>query len=240
MITKNQIRLIKSLSLKKGRIKHQLFVVEGRKNIAELLNSGYEVHSLFAIHNWINENKDRGANKVSNIELGKISSLRTPNEVLALVRMKHSSCSFDTDSGIVLVLDGVSDPGNMGTIIRMCDWFGVNNIICSPDCVDVYNPKVIQATMGSIFRVNVIYTNLADYLKSIKDPIYGAFMNGDNVRKVLFPENLHLVMGNESNGITKEVSALITNKIKVKNIAEKAESLNVAIAASVLLYEICN
>ena len=238
MITKNQIKLIKSLTLKKNREKHELFVVEGRKNVAEALNSDYEVDSLFATNNWITENSTIDAIKVTHRELKRISNQKNPNEVLALVRIKVNPMP-DT-SKITLVLNDINDPGNLGTIIRICDWFGVGSIICSFNTVDMYNPKVVQSAMGSIFRVTIIYTELFSYLKTLRTPLYGAFMCGENVKKVSFPKGLHLVIGNEANGISKEIADLIANKIKIDNLGKNAESLNVAAATSILLHEICN
>ena len=238
MITKNQIKLIQSLAFKKNRLSHQLFIVEGKKNVTELLNSNYEVDSLFATNDWINENPTKNVIKVSNAELERMSNQMNPNEVLALVKIKTHSAPHAT--GITLVLDGINDPGNMGTIIRMCDWFGVNTIVCSTNTVDNYNPKVVQSAMGSIFRVAIIHTDLLKYLKAVKSPIYGAFLDGKNVKTSSFPKSLHLVMGNEANGITKEICPLITNKVKIENIGKNTESLNVAVATSILLHEICS
>ena len=238
MITKNQIKLIQSLAFKKNRFSHQLFVVEGKKNVAELLNSDYQVDSLFATNDWINENPTRNVVKVSNTELARMSNQKNPNEVLALVKIKTHSTPSET--GITVVLDGINDPGNMGTIIRMCDWFGVSTIVCSTNTVDNYNPKVVQSAMGSIFRVAIIYTDLLKYLKAVKSPIYGAFLDGKNVKTSSFPKSFHLVMGNEANGITKEICPLITNKVKIENIGKNTESLNVAVATSILLHEICS
>ena len=237
MITKNQIRLIKSLNLKKNRIKHQLFVVEGKKNIEELLVSDYKVYNLFATNDWIYKNPHRGAVKISNSELERISTQNNPDEVLALVSIK--SYSLPVDNGMILVLDNINNPGNLGTIIRICDWFGVKHIICSINTVDYYNPKVVQSAMGSIFRVPVVYTNLYKYLQNVKSPIYGSFTDGKNVKNFSFPDNFHLIMGNESNGITKEVSTLIKEKIKIESIGKYTDSLNVAVATSILLHEIC-
>ena len=238
MITKNQIKLIKSLSSKKNRVKHQLFVVEGEKNIAELFTSDYEIFFLFANSDWIDMNPNKAAIRITNSELKRISNLNNPNKVLALVRIKNN---IDISTvGRTLVLDNINDPGNLGTIIRICDWFGINNIVCSINTVDCYNPKVVQSAMGSLFRLNFIYTNLLEYLKDVKSPIFGAFIHGDNIKEISFPKNMHLVMGNEANGISNDLSALITNRVKIKNIGNKTESLNVAMATSILLYEICN
>mgnify|MGYP001477814729 CR=1 FL=1 len=238
MITKNQIKLIKSLASKKNRSKHQLFVVEGKKNVAELLTSDYKIDSLFATNEWMCENSNIDAVRVSNAELERISNQKNPNEVLALVKI--NSCQIPSDVGLRLVLDDISDPGNMGTIIRMCDWFDVSTIICSTNTVDIYNPKVVQSTMGSIFRVTVFYTELSEYLKGVKSPIYGAYMDGMSVRDISFPKDLLLVMGNEANGIRKENSQLIEKKVKIEHVGNKIDSLNVAVATSILLHEICN
>ena len=240
MISKNQIKHIRGLSLKKNRVKHQCFVVEGEKSIFELKNSSFEIIELFALKDWVKVNKEfyNNAQVISFKELYRISNLSSPNQVLAIVKIK--TYQIDTQNGITLVLDDINDPGNLGTIIRMCDWFGISSIICSSNTVDLYNPKVVQSAMGSIFRIKIIYTDLITYLKGIKSPIYGAFINGDNIKDISFPKDLHLVMGNEAKGINNEISKLITEKIKIKNIGDKAESLNVAVAASILLHEICN
>ena len=238
MVTKNQIKLIKGLSLKKNRIKHQLFVVEGVKIVEELLNSDYEIVSLFATRDWIARNTFDTVIQVSNAELSRISNQKSPNEVLLLVKIKNHQ--IIDDDGITLVLDDINDPGNLGTIIRMCDWFGVKQIICSKNTVDNYNPKVVQSAMGSVFRINVIYTDLTEYLSNVEKPIYGAYMSGKNVRDINFSKDLHLVMGNEANGISKEVSQYISGNVAIKNIGNSAESLNVAVATSILLHEICS
>ena len=238
MVTKNQIKLIKSLALKKNRIKHQLFVAEGVKIAEELLNSDYEIVSLFATREWIARNTFDTVIQVSNSELSRISNLKSSNEVLMLVKIKKHQ--IIDDEGIILVLDDINDPGNLGTIIRMCDWFRVKQIICSKNTVDNYNPKVVQSAMGSVFRVNVIYIDLSDYLSNVEKPIYGAYMDGDNVRDISFSKDLHLVMGNEANGISKEISQYISSNVAIKNIGNSAESLNVAVATSILLHEICS
>lgn len=238
MINNNQIKLIKSLSLRKNRLKHKLFLVEGDKNVLELINSDFDVHTIFANTNWSKLNPTVNVTLVSNKELSKISNQKNPNNVLAIAIIKESKIS--NKRGIVLVLDDISDPGNLGTIIRTCDWFGVTSIICSNNTVDVYNPKVVQSTMGSIFRVKIIYTDLAKYLKNVKSVIYGTLFDGNNIKEVDFKDNLHIVIGNESNGISKEISNLISEKIKINSKYSKADSLNVAVATSILLYEITN
>ena len=238
MINKNQIKLIKSLSLRKNRLKHKLFLVEGDKNVLELINSDFDVHTIFANTNWSKLNPTVNVTLVSNKELSKISNQKNPNNVLAIAVIKESKIS--NERGVVLVLDDISDPGNFGTIIRTCDWFGVTSIICSNNTVDVYNPQVVQCTMGSIFRVKIIYTDLAKYLKNVKSVIYGTLFDGNNIKEVDFKDDVHIVMGNESNGISKEISNLISEKIKINSKCSKADSLNVAVATSILLYEITN
>ena len=238
MITKNQIKFIKSLSLKKNRQKEQLFIAEGEKIVAELLNSNFEFHQIFATNEWVLKNTDIKVIKVNNSELDRISNLRSANNVLAIVKIKQENLSVN--DGLNLVLDDINDPGNLGTIIRMCDWFGVKQLVCSKSTVDCFNPKVVQSAMGSLFRVSIIYTDLDGYLSNIDTPIYGAFMDGENVRNVKVPQSVHLIMGNEANGISEEIDNLITDKVAIKSIGNSAESLNVAVATSILLHELCN
>jgi len=238
VITKNQIKFIKSLSLKKNRQKEQLFIAEGEKIVAELLNSNFELHEIFATNEWILKNTDVRAIKVTNSELDRISNLKSANNVLAVVKIKQEKLLKNTR--LTLVLDDINDPGNLGTIIRMCDWFGVKQLVCSKSTVDCFNPKVVQSAMGSLFRVPIIYTDLEEYVTKVDTPIYGAFMDGENVRNVKVPESVHLIMGNEANGISEEINNLITDKVAIKNIGNSAESLNVAVATSILLHEFCN
>ena len=236
MITKNQIKFIKSLSLKKKRIKEQLFIAEGEKVVSELLRSDFEIKNIYATKEW--EVSNDNITQISNAELQKISNLKSPNKVLAVVQFKnHKIIKHD---GITLVLDDINDPGNLGTIIRMCDWFGVKQIICSKNTVDIFNPKVVQSAMGSAFRVKVNYTDLVNYLSDITTPIYGGFMDGKNLKEVKIPKSAHLVMGNEANGISAEINKLITDKVAIKNIGKSAESLNVAVATSILLHVFCD
>jgi len=236
VITKNQIKFIKSLSLKKNRIKEQLFIAEGEKVVSELLRSDFEIKNIYATKEWKVNNDN--ITQISNAELQRISNLKSPNKVLAVVQFKNHK--IIKHEGITLVLDEINDPGNLGTIIRMCDWFGVKQIICSKNTVDIFNPKVVQSAMGSTFRVQVNYTDLENYLSDIKTPIYGAFMDGKNLKEVKIPKSAHLVMGNEANGITAEINKLITDKVAIKNIGKSAESLNVAVATSILLHVFCD
>ena len=236
MITKNQIKFIKSLSLKKNRIKEQLFIAEGEKVVSELLRSDFEIKNIYATKEWKVSNDN--ITQISNAELQKISNLKSPNKVLAVVQFKnHKIIKHD---GITLVLDEINDPGNLGTIIRMCDWFGVKQIICSKNTVDIFNPKVVQSAMGSAFRVQVNYIDLENYLSKINTPIYGTFMDGKNLKEVKLAKSAHLVMGNEANGISNQINKLITDKVAIKNIGKSAESLNVAVATSILLHVFCD
>jgi len=196
------------------------------------------VHTIFANSNWSKLNPTVNVSLVSKNELLRISNQKNPNNVLAIACIKESK--IFNERGLVLVLDDISDPGNLGTIIRTCDWFGVRSIICSNNTVDVYNPKVVQSTMGSLFRVKVMYTDLAKYLKKVKSDVYGTLFDGKNIKKVDFKDDIHIVMGNESNGISKEISKYITEKIKINSKSTKADSLNVAVATSIILHEITN
>ena len=241
MISKNQIKYIRGLSLKKNRRKEQCFVVEGEKCLAELLNSSFEVIELFALKDWIDENKVvfEKIQVVSFKELERISNLKSPNKVLAVVNMRKQKI-LQQESAVTLVLDAINDPGNLGTIIRMCDWFGVQQIICSENTVDIYNPKVVQSTMGSLFRTHVIYADLSMYLAKVTTPIYGAYMDGENLKNIEINQKVHLVMGNEANGISEKIEKYISKRVAIKNTGGNTESLNVAVATSILLHEFCN
>ncbi len=235
MLSKSQIKIITSLKHKKFRQQYGFFVVEGVKTIKELLESNLELHALYTTESFNINAKDEVL--ISENELKRISFLTTPNKALAVFKIpKQKSIN---EHGLTVALDAVSDPGNLGTIIRLCDWFGVKELICSLNTVDCYNPKVIQATMGSLTRVNITYVDLVSFLKDTKLPVYGAFMEGENVYKKQLPENGIVVMGNEANGISKEVEALITEKISIPRFGDLqvTESLNVATATAILLSE---
>ena len=228
-------KLITSLSQKKYRQKHQLFVVEGVKVVREFLKSSYELEILFSTDNdfsfldcFI---------EVSPQELKKISSLKTPNKVLALFKIPRET-KVDS-SGLILALDTINDPGNLGTIIRLCDWFGVKQLICSRETVDCYNSKVVQASMGSLTRVSISYLNLAAYFETVSSPIFVADMDGVSVYKSQLPSSAILVMGNEANGISEPIKQLISSKLSIPRYgnSQQAESLNVASATAILLNE---
>ncbi|RPG32576.1 MAG: RNA methyltransferase [Muricauda sp. TMED12] len=236
MVTKNQIKLVVSLKQKKYRSQHGLFVVEGEKVVNELLRAGVRPFKIF-VDDAKKVEKFGEAEIVSNKDLKQISSLTHPNGVLGVFYIIDGEGDLDTDW--VVVLDSVRDPGNLGTIIRLCDWFGVKHLVCSKDTVDCYNPKVLQATMGSIARVNIAYVDLEEYLGRINLPVYGAYMDGESVYCSDLAEKGVLVMGNEANGISKEVSRFITERISIPQFgASTTESLNVATATAILLSEI--
>ncbi|MDB2417850.1 RNA methyltransferase [Flavobacteriaceae bacterium] len=234
-LSNNHQKLITSLSQKKYRQKHQLFIAEGVKVIEEFLKSSYEVEILFSTDSYFSF-LDCFV-QVTNQELKKISSLKTPNKVLAL--FKIPSEKKVNSSGLIVALDTINDPGNLGTIIRLCDWFGVEQLVCSKETVDCYNTKVVQASMGSLTRVSTSYLNLPEYLKTVSIPIYIADMNGVNIHKTKLPASAVLVMGNEANGISDALKNLISNKISIPRYGDsmQVESLNVATATAILLNE---
>lgn len=242
MISKNQIKFVKSLQQKKQRDIHKCFVVESTKNVLEILQSDYDVLHLFANENWLSDYEIHSActlNEVSQKEMQRISSLKSVSEVLAVVKIPIEQNTIDLID-VNIVLDDIKDPGNLGTIIRVCDWFGVKTIYCSKQSVDVYNPKVIQSTMGSVSRVKVVYTDIMDLIKNAGDnvKVYAAVMDGENVNSVDVSGNNLIVFGNESHGISKEVLSLIKENITIQKIGE-AESLNVAISAAIILNKFC-
>jgi len=236
MVTKNQIKLVVSLKQKKYRSQHGLFVVEGEKVVTELLRAGVKPFKVFVDESGrVEEFKE--AELVSNKLLKEMSSLTHPNGVLGVFYMAEVGNTSIQDW--VVVLDAVRDPGNLGTIIRLCDWFGISQLTCSKDTVDCYNPKVLQATMGSIARVNIAYVDLEEYLGKINLPVYGAYMDGESVYSSDLVEKGILVMGNEANGISDAVGKFITKRISIPQFgASTTESLNVATATAILLNEI--
>jgi len=236
MVSKNQIKLINSLQQKKYRKLHNLFIAEGKKVIQELIDANFSLDHLFVTKTDLFDKK-HAATLISDSELKKISALTSANDCLAVFKIKEYSSS--ANSGLELALDNIKDPGNMGTIIRLCDWFGISKIVCSEETVDMYNPKVVQATMGSLARVEVEYTNLAAYLKATDLEIFGTFMEGENIYKKVVPDSGILVMGNEANGISSEIENLITQKIAIPRFGnlQQTESLNVATATAIFLSE---
>ncbi len=248
MLSKNKIKLIRSLDQKKHRKEHNLFIVEGEKMVNELLTSSLSIREIYATRVYyekIIKKQSLEINQVTEKELGQISQLKTPNQTLALVEIPNISTNeCNTQKGLYLVLDNVQDPGNLGTIIRTANWFGVSTIFCSPDTVDAYNSKVVQATMGAIFTTQVVYTDLTEIFKNAKKhytPIYGTSLKGENLYKKTLSENALIVMGNESKGISENTYLHIDEKILIPTFVEEnvnvIESLNVGIATSIVLSE---
>ncbi|HEY9002397.1 MAG TPA: RNA methyltransferase [Mucilaginibacter sp.] len=243
MLSKSQINLLKSLQQKKFRREHGLFIVEGHKSIIEFINSAYPVEAVYYTPSFDSKvlklSQKINFCEISVTELEKVSSLKTPQDALALIKipqwpiLQHEQLK----GKFSLVLDGVQDPGNMGTIVRIADWFGIDNIICSEDTVDAYNPKVVQACMGSLARVKVHYISLTDFLPKIKLPVFGALLDGVNIYQTDFGKEGLIVMGNEGNGLRPEVQKMVNEAITIPRIG-KAESLNVAIATALFCSEI--
>lgn len=232
MLTNQKIKFIRSLSLKKNRIENQLFVVEGEKNVNEFINSDFVIDSVYSI-----DDSFKDSFKVSPKELDRISHLNSSNKVLAVVKMPNYD--FAKYGNTVIALDTIQDPGNLGTIIRLCDWFGVKEILCSETCVDQYNSKVVQASMGSLSRVKLNYCDLQTELSLMKDySIISMDMDGVDIKESVDVDKKVIVLGNEGNGISNEVLQLsnITMSINKSN-NSKAESLNVANACAIALYQ---
>jgi TrmH family RNA methyltransferase len=237
MLSKNQIKLITSLQQKKYRKQEQLFFAEGVKVVQELLHSNFELQELFTTkQDFLSVSKDK-LHAISEAELKKISALATPNSCLAV--FKIPKVKEMKESGLILALDDVRDPGNLGTIIRLCDWFGIETLFCSEETVDIYNPKVVQATMGSISRVNVVYGDLENFLVKTKLTVFGTFMDGKNIYQESLPNDGVIVMGNEANGISEAVEKLVTDRIAIPRFGDLqiTESLNVATATAIILSE---
>ena len=230
MLSRNQIKFIKSLKQKKFRLQHQLFVVEGEKIVNDFLNSDWKIEQIYATKEW-----EGDAVEVSIKELERISSLKTPNKVLAIIKMPQRKSVIS--GNLVLALDTIKDPGNLGTIIRLADWFGIQHIICSQNCVELYNPKVVQATMGSLCRIQVQYLNLKSTLENMTDyDICAAVMDGKSIFSVEKSEKRIILMGSESHGISTELLEIAHQRVTIpKSENSQAESLNVANACGIIL-----
>lgn len=237
MVSKSQIKLIRSLAQKKYRLKNAMFIVEGKKSIKEFLTSRFPLEKLFTTEDCFEAPQSK-TELISEPDLKKISQLKSPQTALGVFRLSGQEPS--RPSGLLVALDGIRDPGNLGTIIRLCDWFGISHLICSPDTADVFNPKVVQASMGSLTRVEVIYNDLGEFIQNSGDlPVFGAFMEGENIYTKTLPTEGILVMGNEANGISEEIQQLITQKVGIPRFGDsrETESLNVATATAILLSE---
>lgn len=212
-----------------------MFLVEGNKTILELPNSNFKIKEIFSTDPKNLVCKDVDITQISDNELKKISFLRNPKDSVAVCEIPEALHHADKD--FQLVLDGIQDPGNLGTIIRLADWFGIEQIICSEDTVDFYNPKVIQATMGSFTRVNIVYCNLVEYLSKTQNINVGTDMEGENIYQFEKPRKINLVLGNEGNGMRKETEDLLQKKISIPRFgaSQSTESLNVSMAAGIIL-----
>lgn len=238
MLSNTKIKYIQTLYHKKKRDAEGLFIAEGVKIVNELLTPGIlTVKEIFATAEWVQAHGRTNipVTEVTEKELERISSLTTPNQALAIVQQPDRGKIPTTFTGLAVALDGIQDPGNLGTIIRTCDWFGVSNIICSEDCADLFNPKVIQATMGSFLRVNIYYTELEAFLAQQSMPVYAAVLNGKPVKDKA--TDAILLIGNESRGISAVLQPLCTHDISIER-KGGAESLNAAVACGVLLAQL--
>lgn len=231
MINKSEIKLINSLKRKKFRDELELFVVEGVKNVNELIASDFEMEKIFATSDW-EGNSDFEA--ISQKDLERISNLSNPNKVLALVK-KKKDLSIDYNSTSIVV-DNVNDPGNLGTIIRTADWFGINQIICSKESVDAYNPKVVMSTMGSIFRTKIFYCDLTSFFKESPLPVYGALLDGNSIYETNFDKSSLLFLGNESHGISEDLIPYINHKTTIPG-SGTTESLNLGVSCAIFTSE---
>ena len=243
MLSKSQISLLKSLQNKKDRIANGLFLVEGFKSVIEFTNSPYDVEAIYYTAPFdpkmLKLSRKINSTEISASDMDKISSLKTPQDVAALVNLPSWALldNVQFSQKFSIVLDGLQDPGNIGTIIRTADWFGITNLICSADTVDVYNPKVVQASMGSLSRIKVFYTDLAAFLSKTTLPVFGAMLSGQSIYQTDFgPEGL-ILMGNEGNGVRPEIEKFITKAVTIPRVGF-AESLNVGIATAIFCSEI--
>ena len=244
MLSKNKIKLIRSLDHKKHRIETGLFVAEGNKLVVDILPF-FDCELLVAKPSWIATQGDLRVRELivaEDTDISRAGLVKNPQDVIGVfAQPKRYLDKERLKNELTLVLDGIQDPGNLGTIIRLANWFGIRNVICSPDTADVYNPKAVQAGMGSIAYVDVFYESLPEYLDELKGiPVYGTFLDG----KILYEEKLHsaglIVMGNEGNGIRPEVEQRITNRLYIPNFpqgSESTESLNVAVATAIVCGE---
>jgi TrmH family RNA methyltransferase len=235
MLTAHTIKVLQSLDKKKFRQKYNLFLVEGNKIICELPDSKFKIKEIFSTDPQKLDRTDVPITHISENELKKISFLQNPKDSVAVCYINPEE-KLD-DKNFQLVLDGIQDPGNLGTIIRLADWFGIEQIICSEDTVDFYNPKVIMASMGSFTRVNMVYTNLVEYLSQTENVNIGTDMNGENIYDFERPEKINLILGNEGNGMRPETEKLLQKSIMIPRFgkSQSTESLNVSMAAGIIL-----
>ena len=248
MLSKHLTNIIQNLEKKKFREKYNLFKIEGEKLVQELFLSDMKVDTLIARPSWIERNKQKAQSyntiEVNEIEMGRVSNFKSLPEVIALAQIpvkEHSPEEIKNELSIVL--NGIQDPGNLGTILRLSDWFGVRHVFCDHDCANIFNPKSVQASMGAIFRVNVSYLDLVEFIPQFVDqdfPCYGAFLEGENIYRTELRTKGFIVMGNEGNGISPEIERFVTRKITIPSFAHSpysTESLNVGVATGIILSE---
>jgi TrmH family RNA methyltransferase len=239
MFSKNKAKFIKSLQIKKFRTEYKQFLVEGAKSVLELINSDYVINELLVTENFKEEHALTISKRsikptiITENELSNISSFSSNNSALAVVSMKENKSLSIKNNEWGIILDDIKDPGNMGTIVRIADWYGIHKIICSETSADFYNPKVISSSMGSFTRVEIFYCNLENFLPSLKLPVYAADLEGKDVHDYSFSSGGYLLMGNESEGLSDTVKKYITEKIHIPKYGH-AESLNVAIATAII------
>ncbi len=237
MISTNKIKQIKLLHQKKYRQQNKQFVVEGYKIVSDVVNSEYNIDEIY-VTSAFKETIDFDTILISAKEMQRISGLKTPNNILAVVNIPEPKQKFDSSNKLILCLDSIQDPGNFGTIIRTANWFGINTIVCSPDTVELYNQKVLQSTMGAFVETQIFYTNLEEFLSNYKGNIYGTFLEGENIYKQNLRQEACIIMGNEGKGINEKISKYVTHKLYIPSAGKvKAESLNVSTATAVILSE---
>ena len=238
MLSKNQQKIIQKLQQKKHRNELGLFVVEGKKGILEFVQAGFKVEAIFATSLFSEQLNKFPLTLISKEELSKISTLKNPDEGVAIFHQPKRKGILQ--EGLILALDNIQDPGNLGTLIRLCDWFGIEMLLCSEQTVDCYNPKVVQASMGSLSRVEVHYLPLEGFLATCALPVYVATLEGENLYTTTFPEDCVIVLGNEANGVSPEVVALADGAITIPRFGrrQQAESLNVAMAGAIIMSQV--
>lgn len=247
MLTKKRINQIKSFSSKRGRVELGEFIAEGAKMLEEMIRSEFEVVQVFYVSSAedkvmsIISGENIDAIKIAQSEIERISQLKTASDIVVIVKLPTDNY-FDSGNigGLSIALDSIQDPGNLGTIVRIADWYGIENVFCSENCADLFSPKVVQSTMGAITRVKVHYLDLEQLLSNVKLPIYGTFLEGENIYSQKLTTDGIIVMGNEGNGISEKIGALVTNKVHIPSYpanCDSSESLNVAVATAICVAE---
>lgn len=246
MIAKSELLRVKSLHNRESRATLGLFIAEGEKIVGEILNSNLELESIYITEKGL-EHLSQSSNRVVQVspkEMERMSTLKSPTSILAVVKIPNYQLYSASNSELSIALDTIQDPGNLGTIIRLADWFGVESIVCSSDCVDCYSPKVVQATMGAILRVKVHYTELVKYISQAKNnnvKIYGTLLDGDNIYDKALSKGGVIIMGNEGRGISKEIMNFVDNRLYIPpypiDKSDNSESLNVAVATAIICSE---